>query len=62
MILGSAIRAWRKEQRLGLRPVAKEIGILHTTLGRFETGEDVDGRSLAKILIWALGNSALEIG
>ena len=62
MILGSAIRAWRGKQRLGLRDVAREIGVSHGTLSRFENGENVDGETLAKILIWALGKSALEIG
>lgn len=61
MILGSAIRAWRKEQRLGLRPVAKEIGIPFGTLGRFENGEAIESPALAKILAWALGKSELEI-
>lgn len=55
------IRAWREKQRLGLRPVAKEIGISAATLGRFENGENPDGGTLAKITIWTLGESDLEI-
>lgn len=62
MLLGRLIRAWRERQRLGLRAVAKEIGIAPATLGRLETGENVDGDTLTKVLAWSFGNSELEIG
>ncbi len=61
MILGRTIRAWREKQRLGLRAVAREIGMSASTLGRFEAGENPDGETLAKIVSWAFGESELEV-
>lgn len=62
MILGPLIRAWREKHRLGIRPLAKEIGISAATLARFETEENPDGRTLAKIATWVfLDKSDLEI-
>lgn len=62
MILGRLIRAWREKQRLGLRAVAKEIGVAPATLGRFENGENLDGDTLVKVVRWILSNSNLELG
>lgn len=53
MILGEMIKAYRWKKELGLREVAKEIGTTHGTLSRIENGEEVDGRTLIKIFIWA---------
>lgn len=61
MVLGRIIRAWREKQRLGIRALAKEIGTSPATLGRFENGENPDGDTLAKILVWAFSESDLEI-
>jgi len=52
MKLGEIIRKWRAMSELGVREVAKEIGISHGTLARIERGEDCDGATLIKIMIW----------
>lgn len=52
MRLGNIIKGWRDSQRLGIRAVAKDIGVSHGTLSRIERGENVDGRTLIKVLIW----------
>ena len=54
MKLGEVIRKWRAMSELGVREVAKEIGISHGTLSRIERGEAMDGLTLTKILIWLL--------
>lgn len=52
MKIGQILRVWREAQGLGLRAVANQIGINHGTLGRIERGEEVDGRTLIKLIIW----------
>ena len=52
MKIGAILRIWRESQGLGLRTVAKQIGINHGTLGRIERGEVVDGATLIKLIIW----------
>lgn len=52
MKIGSVLRTWREAQKLGLRAVAKQIGINHGTLARIERGEEVDGGTLVKLFIW----------
>ena len=52
MKLGELIRLWRNVERIGIRDLAKEIGVSHATLSRIERGENMDGRSLAKIIHW----------
>lgn len=52
MRLGKIIRRWRQIEDLGIREVAKEIGVTHGTLSRIERGENMDGRTLAKIFLW----------
>lgn len=54
MRLGKIIKGWRESQRLGVRAVASDIGISHGTLSRVERDENVDGKTLIKILFWLL--------
>lgn len=49
------LRLWRKMADLGIREAAQEMGISPATLSRVERGGDVDGKTLAKILMWQLG-------
>lgn len=52
MKLGATIKAWRESERLGIRAVAKDIGISHGTLSRLERDENVDGATLILVLVW----------
>lgn len=52
MRLGRLIADYRFTNRLGVRDVAKHIGISSATLCRFENGGNCDGESLAKIMRW----------
>lgn len=56
MRLGSVIRAWREQNRYGVREAAKLMGVSHATLSRIERGENMDGEVLAKLLRWLLSN------
>lgn len=56
MQLGKVIKEWRYAVRIGVRRAAKAIGISAATLSRVERGENPDGATLAKILIWLLGS------
>ncbi len=53
MIIGQAIRAWRKERKLGLRELAKRIGVDYTALSKFERGTPL-GKNWVKIMVWLL--------
>lgn len=56
MILGQLLRAYLKEHEISQRQAAKLIGIkTPSTLWRFLNGENVDGETLAKIVVWTLG-------
>ena len=48
------LRLWRKMADLGIREAAQEMGISPATLSRVERGGDVDGKTLAKIIMWQL--------
>jgi ribosome-binding protein aMBF1 (putative translation factor) len=52
MRLGNVIADYRWANRVGVRELAKEIGISHPTLNRFERGEKCDSDTLTKILEW----------
>lgn len=52
MRLGQVIAGWRYAERIGVREVAKKIGVSAATLNRIERGENCDASSLAKILNW----------
>lgn len=52
MRIGSIIRKWRIVSERSLRSLAEEVGISHSTLARLEKGENIDGRSLVKVLTW----------
>jgi transcriptional regulator with XRE-family HTH domain len=42
---------------LTIREVAAMIGISPTTMHRFESGDDVDGRTLIAVLKWLLADT-----
>lgn len=54
MRLGELLKKWRIMNELGLRDMAKDLGVSTSTLSRIERGENMDGASLAKILKWLL--------
>ena len=56
MRLGEVIRKWRMMSELTIRDAAAMIGISATTLHRFESGDDVDGRALIAVLKWLVAH------
>jgi len=57
MRLGAILRKWRAVQEISTRTLAAEIGISAATLSRIERDEDMDGKTLAKILNWLTGET-----
>ena len=56
MRLGKLLCAYRHENRLGVRALAKEIGVSSATLSRAENGSTCDSTTLAAILLWLIGS------
>ena len=54
MKLGELIKEYRYATRTGIRDLAREIGVSHSTLSRFERGYSIDSDTLKKILLWVL--------
>lgn len=54
MKLGEVLRRWRRMSDLTVREAADQIGVPFATLSRVEQGEQMEGRTLAKILCWLL--------
>jgi len=52
MRLGNVIADYRWANRVGVRELAREIGVSHPTLNRFERGGACDSETLTKILVW----------
>jgi transcriptional regulator with XRE-family HTH domain len=55
MKLGEVIRRWRRNSDIGLREAAREIGVSHGTLSRIERDEEMDAKTLVKLLTWLFG-------
>jgi transcriptional regulator with XRE-family HTH domain len=57
MRIGKIMRHWRKSQKVTLQNAAEEIGVSLPTLSRVERGAvAMEGKTLAKILAWLLGD------
>ncbi len=52
--LGQMIRLWRDKNRYGTREAAKMIGITSSTLNRIEHGEEMNAKTLIKIIVWLM--------
>ena len=52
MKLGEVIRKYRRSSDIGIRGMAKELGISIATLSRLENNKDVTGSTITKILVW----------
>jgi transcriptional regulator with XRE-family HTH domain len=55
MKIGLIIRKYRVFSELTQINLANEIGISKSTLSRLESGEEMDGATLGKVLVWLLG-------
>jgi transcriptional regulator with XRE-family HTH domain len=53
--MATVIRAWRHHEELSVREAAVRIGIDRNALTRIESGEGVNGATLARVLNWLLG-------
>ncbi len=54
MRLGKLLKQHRAFAGYGIRQFAAELGVSAATLSRIERGENMDGKTLAKILSWLL--------
>jgi DNA-binding XRE family transcriptional regulator len=52
MRLGKVIADYRWANRIGVRDLAKEIGVSHPTLNRFENDGTCDSDTFVKIMSW----------
>ena len=58
MRLGLLLKRHRTIGEINIRALARDIGILPSTLSRLENGKLVDGVTLAKVLVWVLGRTS----
>lgn len=52
MRLGQFIKAYREQNRISLRKLAKEIGVAYWTLYDFERGDEIGAKPLARIVVF----------
>lgn len=52
--LSRVLREYRWASKMSVRELAKRIGFSAATLCRIENGEEMDGQSLRKILLWLM--------
>lgn len=52
MRLGQVLADYRYANRIGVRELAKDIGVSPATLNRIELNKECDGKTLVKILTW----------
>lgn len=52
MRLGCVLADYRWANRIGVRGLAKEIGVSAATMNRFERGENCDAQTLTTIMAW----------
>ena len=57
MKLGLVLEAYRKEQALTYRELAKEIGMDHTLLFRISQKNELNSCSILILLQWLLGSN-----
>ncbi len=51
-MIGEIIRLWRNIHNIGIRDLAKEIGISAATLSRLERHYEVDQKTMLKLINW----------
>ena len=56
MKLGKLLQAYRFQEKISVRQMAKELGVDHTSLWRFEQGQIPKHKFFVAILKWALLN------
>lgn len=54
IVISECIKLYRAKHELGIRELAKEIGISTSTISRIENGKDCDLESFSKLLIWLM--------
>jgi predicted transcriptional regulator len=53
-VLRKAINHYRLFEKISLVDAAREIGISRDAVYRFETGQEIESKALAKIIQWLL--------
>lgn len=59
MLIGQTLAAYRKERSLSIRQLAKIIGVVPSTLFRFENDRNLGDKNWAKILVWLLTEESI---
>lgn len=54
MKLQKLMAAYRLQNKISIRKLAREIGVDHAALFRFEKGQRAMSNELAKLLVWVL--------
>jgi helix-turn-helix protein len=60
--LGKILNSYRLAEKIPLRDLAREIGIDHTVLAKFENGRATKEATLAKIFVWLLSQTSSDCG
>ena len=60
MRVGTMLRRWRTIEEVGVRETAKQIGVSHGTLSRNERGEQMDAKTLIKLMAWMFSETNSE--
>lgn len=55
MKIGEVLKAVRYDRKLNQRELAKEIGVLPSTICRIENGKSYDAAAFFKIFRWLFG-------
>lgn len=53
-MLSELIKAYREQNRISVRTLAKRIGITYQLLWRFEEGREIESCAWVKIMVWVL--------
>lgn len=52
MKIGELLRSWRQKRDVGVRELAREVGVSHGTISRIERGEIMDAVTMIKLMRW----------
>lgn len=60
MIYGQMLKAYRAQEGLSLRKLARRVGIDHSSLCRIENGQSPDSVTMLKLFAWAFKDYGKE--
>jgi transcriptional regulator with XRE-family HTH domain len=57
MRIGEVIHSWRQKHDVGVREMGQYLGVSHGTVSRIERGEQIDARTMLKLMNWLFGGA-----